>query len=123
MNFAEFLQYCTEKEKKLWLVFEKLDLNKDGKLGLGCVYSGIPLPLTIHLPLFQGEIDSDEIKQTMKKMGVEANDSEVNKLLEKLVHPLFLTSFISSLEWTKMAIFVLVGKNGETIYYFSHTQA
>ena len=30
MNFAEFLKYCTEKEKKLWLVFQKVDVNKDG---------------------------------------------------------------------------------------------
>lgn len=30
MDFSEFVKYCQEHEKKLWLVFNDLDLNKDG---------------------------------------------------------------------------------------------
>ena len=26
----EFLNYCVEHEKKLWLVFQAMDVNKDG---------------------------------------------------------------------------------------------
>ncbi len=31
MNFREFVRYLTEHEKKLWLVFQRLDTNQDGK--------------------------------------------------------------------------------------------
>ncbi len=31
MDFREFVRYCTEHEKKLWLVFQRLDTNKDGE--------------------------------------------------------------------------------------------
>lgn len=27
----EFLNYCVEHEKKLWLVFQAMDVNKDGR--------------------------------------------------------------------------------------------
>ena len=32
LDFVEFVKYCTEHEKKLWLVFQRLDTNKDGML-------------------------------------------------------------------------------------------
>ncbi len=31
MDFSEFVKYCTEHEQKLWLVFNDLDVNKDGE--------------------------------------------------------------------------------------------
>ena len=31
IDFREFLNYCVEHEKKLWLVFQAMDVNKDGK--------------------------------------------------------------------------------------------
>ena len=31
MDFSEFVNYCSEHEKKLWLVFTDLDINKDGE--------------------------------------------------------------------------------------------
>ena len=31
LDFSEFVKYCSEHEKKLWLVFQRLDVNKDGK--------------------------------------------------------------------------------------------
>ena len=30
LDFSEFAKYCTEHEKKLWLVFQNLDTNQDG---------------------------------------------------------------------------------------------
>ena len=32
INFREFLDYCVEHEKKLRLVFQAMDTNKDGEL-------------------------------------------------------------------------------------------
>ena len=32
LNFGEFAEYCAEHEKKLWLVFQRMDTNKDGSL-------------------------------------------------------------------------------------------
>ena len=37
MDFREFVRYCTEHEKKLWLVFQGLDENKDGESARGCM--------------------------------------------------------------------------------------
>ena len=34
MDFSEFVSYCAEHEKKLWLVFNDLDINKDGILSI-----------------------------------------------------------------------------------------
>ena len=31
IDFREFLNYCVEHEKKLWLVFQAMDVNKDGE--------------------------------------------------------------------------------------------
>ena len=31
IDFREFLNYCVEHEKKLWLVFQAMDVNKDGR--------------------------------------------------------------------------------------------
>lgn len=31
IDFKEFLNYCVEHEKKLWLVFQAMDVNKDGE--------------------------------------------------------------------------------------------
>ena len=33
IDFKEFLNYCVEHEKKLRLVFQAMDTNKDGKNG------------------------------------------------------------------------------------------
>ena len=33
IDFKEFLNYCVEHEKKLRLVFQAMDTNKDGKEG------------------------------------------------------------------------------------------
>ena len=33
MDFTEFVRYCREHEKKLWFVFDDLDVNKDGNRG------------------------------------------------------------------------------------------
>ena len=33
LNFGEFSGYCAEHEKKLWLVFQGMDTNKDGTSG------------------------------------------------------------------------------------------
>lgn len=34
LNFREFMKYCAEHEKKLWLVFQNLDKNQDGECNL-----------------------------------------------------------------------------------------
>ena len=34
----EFLNYCVEHEKKLWLVFQAMDVNKDGRYTLPSGY-------------------------------------------------------------------------------------
>lgn len=31
LDFREFINYCAEHEKKLWLVFQNLDTNQDGE--------------------------------------------------------------------------------------------
>lgn len=31
MNLDEFLHYCAEKERELWILFQKMDSNRDGK--------------------------------------------------------------------------------------------
>ena len=31
LNFGEFASYCAEHEKKLWLIFQGMDTNKDGR--------------------------------------------------------------------------------------------
>ena len=31
LDFREFMKYCAEHEKKLWLVFQNLDRNQDGE--------------------------------------------------------------------------------------------
>lgn len=31
LDFREFATYCAEHEKKLWLVFQRMDTNKDGR--------------------------------------------------------------------------------------------
>ena len=40
LNFGEFATYCAEHEKKLWLVFQGMDTNKDGRCS-----SPLPRPL------------------------------------------------------------------------------
>ena len=43
IDFKEFLNYCVEHEKKLRLVFQAMDTNKDGM--------GLPSKLTFELSL------------------------------------------------------------------------
>ena len=37
IDFREFLNYCVEHEKKLWLVFQAMDVNKDGRHNVSVV--------------------------------------------------------------------------------------
>lgn len=60
LDFSEFVKYCTEHEKKLWLVFQNLDTNQDGL------------------------IDMEEIKFSLKKLGLRLSDSEIKQLLQKM---------------------------------------
>lgn len=59
MNFEEFSKYCLANEQKLWSVFQKLDKNHDG------------------------EIDAEEVKLSLKMLGLEVSDADVTKLLMK----------------------------------------
>lgn len=31
LDFREFATYCAEHEKRLWLAFQRMDTNKDGR--------------------------------------------------------------------------------------------
>ena len=47
----EFLNYCVEHEKKLWLVFQAMDVNKDGRYSHVFIIE-LQLTLTISVNLF-----------------------------------------------------------------------
>ena len=38
MSFEEFVKYVTNHEKKLWIVFKKIDTNHSGKRTQLCVF-------------------------------------------------------------------------------------
>ncbi|XP_064395552.1 mitochondrial adenyl nucleotide antiporter SLC25A24-like [Halichondria panicea] len=60
INFAEFVTYIVDHEKKLELAFKTLDSNKDGV------------------------IDAEEIKKYMKEHGLNVSDSDVQRLVDKM---------------------------------------
>ncbi|XP_019850971.1 PREDICTED: calcium-binding mitochondrial carrier protein SCaMC-3-like [Amphimedon queenslandica] len=60
LDESEFLQYCTDQEKKLWTVFHYVDANKDGA------------------------IDSDEIKVKLSEINIRISDEDAKKLLRKM---------------------------------------
>eukprot|EP00731_Ephydatia_muelleri_P024676 Em0016g947a len=60
MDFAEFTRYCLANEQKLWSVFQQLDKNHDG------------------------EIDAEEVKLSLKMLGLDVSDGDVVKLLMKM---------------------------------------
>lgn len=60
IDFREFLNYCVDHEKKLRLVFQAMDINRDGVL------------------------DAGEIRETLKKLGLKISDGQVKQLLHKM---------------------------------------
>lgn len=59
VDFAEFVQYVLEHEKKLKLVFKNIDRNKDGHL------------------------DVHEILTSLENLGVKVTKGEADKLLQR----------------------------------------
>lgn len=77
LDFREFATYCAEHEKKLWLVFQRMDTNKDGR------FTQQPLHLVPAISVLAGVIDAEEIKTALRQHGLNASDAEVHELLRK----------------------------------------
>jgi len=60
IDFAEFVSYCLENEKKLHILFKDIDLNDDGK------------------------IDAEELVLAFERAGIEVDDQEVLKLVHRM---------------------------------------
>ncbi|XP_019640781.1 PREDICTED: calcium-binding mitochondrial carrier protein SCaMC-1-B-like isoform X1 [Branchiostoma belcheri] len=58
IEFAEFVKYMSEHQRKLKLTFDKLDKNKDGR------------------------IDTEEIIEALRGLGVHIDKSEANKIMK-----------------------------------------
>ena len=60
IDFSEFVNYCLENEKKLHILFKDIDLNADGK------------------------IDSSELVHAFERAGIEVDNQEVLKLVNRI---------------------------------------
>ena len=38
LDFRDFMNYCADHEKKLWLVFQNMDTNQDGESWMPAVH-------------------------------------------------------------------------------------
>lgn len=94
VDFAEFVHYVIEHEKRLMVVFKSLDENKDGK------------------------IDKNEIMNAFKRLGVMIDDQEALKLLKRMDKDGNLT--ITFDEWRDYLLFNPSSELHDIIKYWRH---
>lgn len=107
LDFEEFVHYLRDHEKKLRLVFKSLDKKNDGK-GYVCPYAFrvrtlmvlpeildpssdfLSFSLSFCLCVFSGHIDSQEIMQSLRDLGVHISEQQAEKILKRSVHLLYI---------------------------------
>ncbi|KAK3087277.1 hypothetical protein FSP39_003967 [Pinctada imbricata] len=95
IDFKEFVKYVTEHEKKLRLYFRDIDINKDGS------------------------IDAQEICDSFRKMGINMELSEAEKLLKRMDKDGTLK--IDWNEWRDYLILTPTSSIKDILHYWRHS--
>ncbi|XP_019640784.1 PREDICTED: calcium-binding mitochondrial carrier protein SCaMC-2-like isoform X4 [Branchiostoma belcheri] len=95
IEFAEFVKYMSEHQRKLKLTFDKLDKNKDGR------------------------IDTEEIIEALRGLGVHIDKSEANKIMKSMDKDGTLT-----VDWDEWREYLLLHPSADLkdiVRYWRHT--
>ncbi|XP_064649161.1 calcium-binding mitochondrial carrier protein SCaMC-2-like isoform X2 [Lineus longissimus] len=95
LSFWEFVRYVVEHEKALQLVFTKLDVNNDGHL------------------------DAHEIKESLKKLGINIEPAEAERLMRRMDRDKTL-----KVDWTEWRDYLLLHPSSDIhdiVHYWTHS--
>ncbi|XP_035684285.1 calcium-binding mitochondrial carrier protein SCaMC-2-like isoform X4 [Branchiostoma floridae] len=95
IEFAEFVKYMSEHQRKLKLTFDKLDKNNDGR------------------------IDTEEIIEALRGLGVHIDKSEANKIMKSMDKDGTLT-----VDWDEWREYLLLHPSADLkdiVKYWRHT--
>ncbi|XP_077415676.1 mitochondrial adenyl nucleotide antiporter SLC25A23-like isoform X1 [Vanacampus margaritifer] len=95
LDFQEFSQYLQAQEKRLWLMFHKLDRNNDGKIDVG------------------------EIQHLLHKLGVEVTKEQASRILRSMDRDGTMT--IDWKEWRDHFLFNPFHNMEEIVHYWKHS--
>ncbi|XP_051905650.1 calcium-binding mitochondrial carrier protein SCaMC-3-like isoform X1 [Hippocampus zosterae] len=95
LDFQEFSQYMQAHEKRLWLMFHKLDRNNDGKIDVG------------------------EIQHLMHKLEVEVTKQQASRILQSMDRDGTMT--IDWKEWRDHFMFNPFHNMEEIVHYWKHS--
>ncbi|XP_061556163.1 mitochondrial adenyl nucleotide antiporter SLC25A23-like isoform X1 [Phycodurus eques] len=95
LDFEEFSQYLQAQEKRLWLMFHKLDRNNDGQIDVG------------------------EIQHLLQKLGVEVTKEQASRILQSMDRDGTMT--IDWKEWRDHFLFNPFHNMEEIVHYWKHS--
>uniref|UniRef100_A0AAX7UPB7 EF-hand domain-containing protein n=1 Tax=Astatotilapia calliptera TaxID=8154 RepID=A0AAX7UPB7_ASTCA len=95
LDFQEFSQYLQTHEKRLWLMFHRLDRNNDGQIDVG------------------------EIQHSLQKLGVEVTMEQASKILQSMDRDGTMT--IDWNEWRDHFLFNPLHNMEEIVHHWKHS--
>uniref|UniRef100_A0A668TM84 EF-hand domain-containing protein n=1 Tax=Oreochromis aureus TaxID=47969 RepID=A0A668TM84_OREAU len=95
LDFQEFSQYLQTHEKRLWLMFHRLDHNNDGQIDVG------------------------EIQHSLQKLGVEVTMEQASKILQSMDRDGTMT--IDWNEWRDHFLFNPLHNMEEIVHHWKHS--
>ncbi|XP_033969446.1 calcium-binding mitochondrial carrier protein SCaMC-3b isoform X1 [Trematomus bernacchii] len=95
LDFHEFSQYLWAHERRLWLLFNSLDRNKDGRIDVG------------------------EIQHSLHRLGVEVSMEQASRILQSMDRDGTMT--INWNEWRDHFLFNPFHNMEEIVHYWKHS--